>query len=949
MKFLLTLGLCLGILLGKAQCDHYIKEALIPNSFGHAISACSDGGNIIAGVLEDGPHGNEDWLISRRNNQEVEIWTKAIGTNLVESGKNLIVTEMSDGFLVAGYQTPTNSLTRTFIFVKLNPDGDILWQKLIPGAFSDGDTPRDILITENHIYIAGTSRSYGAGLSDAIILCLDLSGNLLWGKTMGGILNDHFYAINHHSNGKVIIAGNNESFDEIVHHNWVLVMDSLGNTIHEKIIYGDAIDTVFKIEKNNTGNFSLVGYSKSFGSTHEATEVIELDEELNILNDFIIDSPFVDQGFDIILDDGYQFIVSNSRLSPNQRVIQLYDLNNIVNNEIASQFYSINGSIYNESVSMLTHYNNDHLTVICTIQEAGVRSLGLLKFSLNDCVDNDLDCRESQLTEVIDVSFNTIDYEGVKINFNLLQNASLSAQDFEISFFYHCPTVECEGEYSFNTNEFCSNSLVEIDLESTFEDEQEIDSISWQILGNSSENTEINFEIGNENAFNVYCEITTIDGLCTYIIDSLIIVPPPEMVDLEIAINSCEEFIVEDYSLPFCLLPLAQEISENTVLTCQEGCTLYELSIEVVQNLPFVADTIQAIICPGETFIFDLNSIDSSLYFVETNQSFIELTSLGWSVLNISNGLCEDNIAFFIDIPNYPNLPIESYTVCELPFNPEIDPSYELLLDGEMVNPSQLNTAGTYNYTFTNYCDTLEGYFVLNLIDLPPLSNSIILCEGDNFVLDLIDLNAYSAENQGSTELIFEPESSTSIELILIDLNSACPFHLELNFNVITEPQIQLPSDTLLCSGETLIISVPDTYSIFLNDSLHNSPLELSESADITIITENDCFSIEQSLSVLYADCEYEFCDLYFPNAITTNDDQRNDVFYGKTTCHLKEFQLQIFNRWGEKIFETVSINETWPSVGDDIPIGLYVWQVKYLRSNAIEPVLLRGHVTVIE
>lgn len=949
MKFSLTLGFCFSLLTGIAQCDYYIKEALIPNSFGHAISTCSDGGSVIAGVLDSGPFGNEDWIISRRDNQEVEVWTKAIGTNLVESGKNLIVTEMSDGFLVAGYQTPTNSLTRTFIFVKLNTQGDIQWQKSIPDAFSDGDTPRDILITENHIYIAGTSRSYGVGISDAIILCFEHDGDFLWGKTMGGALNDHFYSIDVHSNGKVIVAGNNESFDEIVHHNWVLTMDSLGNVLNEKIIYGNAIDTALRIKKNNAGNFAMIGYSKSFGSAQESTEVIELDENLNIVDDFIIDSPFVDQGFDIILDDGHQLIVSNSRIAQNQKVIQVYDLNNIVNGEISSQYYSLNGNIYNETVSMLTHYSSDYLTVICTIQEGGQSSLGLLKFSLNDCPENADDCLNTQLTDVIDVSFNTINYDSEKLVFDQLQNASLSAQDYEIEYFFHCPAIECEGEFSFNTNDFCSNSNVEIGLESNNVNDQDIDSVSWQILGNSSDGPEANFTIGNEEEFNVYLEITTLDGLCTYIIDSLIIVPPPELVLLDIELNSCEEFLVDDYALPFCLLPLPELIDDDIVLTCQEGCSLFELSIEVVQELPMVADTIQLIICEGETFEFNLNSIDSSLYFMETNLSTTELSDAGWSTLEISNGFCDDDITFFIDIPVYPDLPEDFYTTCELPFDPALDPMFELFFEGEVVATNQLNEEGVYVYTFTNECFVLDGQFTLEHIDFPPLTNDIVLCAGDNFVLDLSELNAYSPQNPGSTELIFEPESNSTFDVILLDLDYNCPFNVELNFNLILEPTIDLPTDTLICNGESLEISVSDSYAVFLNDSLQTEALVLTESAEITLITENICFNVAQALNVVFVDCEDEFCDVYFPNAITTNEDLRNEVFFGKTTCDLKDFQLQIFNRWGEKIFECYDINDVWPKPEDHIPIGIYIWQAKYLRSTAIEPVLLRGHVTVIE
>jgi gliding motility-associated-like protein len=47
---------------------------------------------------------------------------------------------------------------------------------------------------------------------------------------------------------------------------------------------------------------------------------------------------------------------------------------------------------------------------------------------------------------------------------------------------------------------------------------------------------------------------------------------------------------------------------------------------------------------------------------------------------------------------------------------------------------------------------------------------------------------------------------------------------------------------------------------------------------------------------------------VYIPNAITPNGDGNNDVFfiYGRD---IKTVNLQIFNRWGEKVFDS---NNQW-------------------------------------
>lgn len=50
---------------------------------------------------------------------------------------------------------------------------------------------------------------------------------------------------------------------------------------------------------------------------------------------------------------------------------------------------------------------------------------------------------------------------------------------------------------------------------------------------------------------------------------------------------------------------------------------------------------------------------------------------------------------------------------------------------------------------------------------------------------------------------------------------------------------------------------------------------------------------------------------MYIPSAFTPNGDGINDRF-GVKALNLTQFNLKIFNRWGELIFETNDISELW-------------------------------------
>jgi len=103
---------------------------------------------------------------------------------------------------------------------KLNPDGSLAWYKKIDENGSQGANA--IVTTSNAIYVAGfivdtvdvdpgpgvvTFESQGSGSADGIILKLDLNGNYLWHKHIGGPSTDDIYSIDVDNNDDLILAG----------------------------------------------------------------------------------------------------------------------------------------------------------------------------------------------------------------------------------------------------------------------------------------------------------------------------------------------------------------------------------------------------------------------------------------------------------------------------------------------------------------------------------------------------------------------------------------------------------------------------------------------------------------------------------------------------------------------------------------------------------------------
>jgi gliding motility-associated-like protein len=88
--------------------------------------------------------------------------------------------------------------------------------------------------------------------------------------------------------------------------------------------------------------------------------------------------------------------------------------------------------------------------------------------------------------------------------------------------------------------------------------------------------------------------------------------------------------------------------------------------------------------------------------------------------------------------------------------------------------------------------------------------------------------------------------------------------------------------------------------------------------------------------------------NVYVPNIFTPNNDDNNQIFLPVCTG-VKFYELNVFNRWGKKIFQSIDLNTGWDGTynGERCQDGVYVWQIK-VSSNSGEMKTLSGHVTLL-
>jgi gliding motility-associated-like protein len=91
-------------------------------------------------------------------------------------------------------------------------------------------------------------------------------------------------------------------------------------------------------------------------------------------------------------------------------------------------------------------------------------------------------------------------------------------------------------------------------------------------------------------------------------------------------------------------------------------------------------------------------------------------------------------------------------------------------------------------------------------------------------------------------------------------------------------------------------------------------------------------------------------CLIYFPTSFTPNNDGINDVFRILDATNLNDYTLTIYNRWGQKIFETTDYTKGWDgSVNGQLgETGVYVWFCKFKKSNSAQNIEMKGTVLLI-
>ena len=141
------------------------------------------------------------------------------------------------------------------------------------------------------------------------------------------------------------------------------------------------------------------------------------------------------------------------------------------------------------------------------------------------------------------------------------------------------------------------------------------------------------------------------------------------------------------------------------------------------------------------------------------------------------------------------------------------------------------------------------------------------------------------------------------------------------NFDTSSIISVTTNFDTLINNQTAILTVLPDGLSYDWNPN--GSVLNIYDNKAEVVIEESTLFTVEindpqvnhcfrrDSVYIVFIDSKCEEPYIYVPNAFSPNGDGENDVLFVRGN-NITDLYFAVFNRWGEKVFETNDQSKGW-------------------------------------
>ncbi|MHA1561181.1 MAG: SBBP repeat-containing protein, partial [Promethearchaeota archaeon] len=203
------------------------------------------------------------------------LWNITWGGSGEEVASDMVL-DSSNNIYQSGFTKSYGAGEMDMVLVKYNSSGEQQWNTTWGGSGIEiGMTVA--LDSSEDIYLGGTTRSYGAGNLDMVIVKYNSLGEQQWNTTWGGSEMDTGSSLAVDSSNNIYLAGRTSSFGAGGLDMVIVKYNSLGEQQWNKTWGGSLSDSSTEIVVDLSDNIYLGGYTTSFGAGNNDIVLVKYD------------------------------------------------------------------------------------------------------------------------------------------------------------------------------------------------------------------------------------------------------------------------------------------------------------------------------------------------------------------------------------------------------------------------------------------------------------------------------------------------------------------------------------------------------------------------------------------------------------------------------------------------------------------------------------------------
>lgn len=246
---------------------------------GISVLPAHGGGYIVGAYTEDVESRYDDIYILRTDEKGDTLWARTYGGDRMESFESMVRDEFSGGYLICARTYSDDWLGRGLLLMKIDDSGDTLWTRVY--------NPPDLLVygaqvdqTRDGGYILGATvdlntSSWGWREYHIQVIRVDVAGDTLWTRLLGGAGSDYCSDIIQTSDGGFALLGFTDSFGAGYYDVYLVRMDASGDTLWTRTYGGSSGDYGREVLETPDNSYMIVGSTSSFGTQMSDAFVIK--------------------------------------------------------------------------------------------------------------------------------------------------------------------------------------------------------------------------------------------------------------------------------------------------------------------------------------------------------------------------------------------------------------------------------------------------------------------------------------------------------------------------------------------------------------------------------------------------------------------------------------------------------------------------------------------------